>query len=145
MPSRKGRCIMAEYDSITQKGELHYTERARLLLFGLPWTFTKFRVYENDLVISRGFFNLREDDCYMYRITDAGMKRSLLQRLFGLSTVTLYTSDASNGTIEMKNIRHGAEVKDFIMQNAERCRLQRRTVNMQNIGFNGSYDEVQDS
>ncbi|MCR5674299.1 MAG: PH domain-containing protein [Lachnospiraceae bacterium] len=128
---------MAEnkYGSVTKKGELHYEEPARLLFFGLPWTFRKFLVYDNDLVIRAGFFNLKEDDCYMYRITDVRLNRSLMQRIFGLSTITLYTSDSSDHTIDMKNIRRGVEIKDFIVENAERCRMMRRTVNMQNIGY----------
>jgi hypothetical protein len=38
------------------KGELRYSERSRWLLFGLPWTFTKYEIRENDFTIIKGFF-----------------------------------------------------------------------------------------
>ena len=71
----------------------------------------------------------------MYKISDVCLTRSLIQRIFGLSTIVLYTSDASDHTLPLKNIKHGHEIKDFIVENSERCRLMRRTVNMQNIGY----------
>ena len=117
-----------------------YTEPARWLFLGLPWTFKKFLIYDNDLVIRSGFLNQKEDDCYMYRITDVRLTRSFMQRIFGLSTIALYTSDASDGIILMKNIRKGHEIKDFILENSERCRLMRRTVNMQDISYGGGHD-----
>lgn len=125
----------AELNSIGAKGELKFTEPTRLLFFGIPWPFTKFKIYEGDLVILTGILNLKENDCYMYRITDVELSRSLFQRIFGLSTVLLYTSDVTNRSIVMKNIKHGSEIKDFILQASEKCRLKRKTVNMQNIGF----------
>ncbi|MCR5100005.1 MAG: PH domain-containing protein [Butyrivibrio sp.] len=119
------------------KGKLEYKETGRLLFFGIPWPFTKYELYENELVIISGFLNIKENDCFMYRISDVELSRSLFQRIFGLSTVLCYTSDVTDHTITMKNIKHGREIKDFINQNAERCRLRRRTVSMQNIGFEG--------
>ncbi|MCR4763915.1 MAG: PH domain-containing protein [Lachnospiraceae bacterium] len=131
---------MADYESVTQKGELHFKEPARLLFFGLPWTFRTYFIYDNDLVIRAGLLNQKEDDCYMYRITDVRLNRTFSQRIFGLSSITLYTSDVSDSTIVLKNIRKGHEIKDFILENAERCRLMRRTVNMQNIGYENAHD-----
>lgn len=122
------------------KGDLEYKEPGRLLLFGIPWPFTKYELYENELVIVSGFLNIKENDCFMYRISDVELTRSFLQRIFGLSTVICYTSDVTDKTITMKNIKHGREIKDFINQNAERCRLRRRTVSMQNIGFDDNSD-----
>ncbi len=117
------------------KGELKYKERSRWLLFGLPWTFTKYEIRENDFTIVKGFFTVRENDCYMYKISDVEITRSFMQRLAGLSTIILYTSDVTDRTIVMKNIKHGKEIKDFILQASEAARIRRRTVSMQNIGF----------
>lgn len=122
-------------ESIVGKGSLRYKESGRLLFFGIPWPFTKYELYDNDFVIVSGFLNIKENDCYMYRITDVEMTRSLLQRIFGLSTILLYTSDVTDHKIVMKNIKHGREIKDFILQASEINRIRRRTVNTQNIGF----------
>ncbi len=125
-------------ESTEAKGQLKYSERSRWLLFALPWTFTKYEIRENDFTIIKGFFNVTENDCYMYKISDVEIKSSFLQRLGGLSTIVLYTSDVTDRTIIMKNIKHGREIKDFILQASESARLRRRTVSMQNIGYGAS-------
>ncbi|MCH4192440.1 MAG: PH domain-containing protein [Butyrivibrio sp.] len=121
--------------NVLAKGDLIYKETTRLLFFGIPWPFTHFRIYEADLVIVTGLLNIKENDCYMYRISDVELSKNLLQRIFHLSTVTCFTSDVTDRTIVMKNIRHGSEIKDFILQASEKCRMRRRTVNTQDIGF----------
>lgn len=126
--------------SLTAKGDLQYKEYGRLILFGIPWPFKRYEVYDNELTIVSGFLSIKEDDCFMYKITDVELSRSLFQRMAGLSTITLFTSDVTDKTIIMKNIKHGREIKDFINQESERARLRRRTVNMQNIGFNDDVD-----
>jgi uncharacterized membrane protein YdbT with pleckstrin-like domain len=139
-----------QYSASTEaKGKLEYTERSRWLFLGLPWTFTKYEIRENVMTIFKGFFTVRENDCYMYKISDVEITSTLPQRIVGLSTIILYTSDVTDRTIVMKNIKHGREIKDFILQASESARLRRRTVSMQNIGFGANdihdvdeFDEV---
>ncbi len=132
-------------ESKLSKGELRYSERGRWLLFGLPWTFTKYEIRDNDFTIIKGFFTVRENDCYMYKISDVEITRTLWQRMAGLSTITLFTSDVTDRTITMKNIKHGKEIKDFILQASESARLRRKTVSMQNIGFGaGDIHDIDD-
>lgn len=129
-------------NSLAAKGELCYEEKKRLLFLGLPWTFTKYELRENVLTIMKGFFTVTEDDCYMYKISDVEITRTLLQRMAGLSTITLFTSDVTDKTIQLVNIKHGREIKDFLLNASESARLRRRTVNMQNIGFGA--DDIHD-
>ncbi len=124
--------------SMEAKGDICYNEKKRLLFFGLPWTFTRYELRENVLTTMTGFFTVHENDCYMYKISDVEITRSLPQRIFGLSTITLFTSDVTDRTIIMKNIKHGREIKDFLLEASESARLRRRTVSMQNIGFGAS-------
>ena len=70
----------------------------------------------------------------MYRISDVQLNRSFFQRIFGLGTITCYTSDVTNKTLVVKNIRHAQKIKDFIYKASEECKLRRRTINMQNVG-----------
>lgn len=122
-------------ESMSTKGEIRYKETQRLLFFGLPWTFTKYELRDNDLTIIKGFLTVRENDCYMYKVSDVEITRTLMQRIFGLSTITCFTSDVTDKTIVMKNIKHGREIKDFLLHASEAARLRRKTVSMQNIGF----------
>lgn len=129
-------------ESMNSKGDVRYKERKRLLFFGLPWTFTRYELRENDLTIVNGFFTVKENDCYMYKVIDVEITRSLMQRIFGLSTIICFTSDVTDKTITMKNIKHGREIKDFLLHASEAARLRRKTVSMQNIGF--SADDLHD-
>ena len=54
-------------------------------LFGLPWSFTRYRLDEERLYIVTGFFNNTEDEIRLYRITDITLKRSFGQKLLGQS------------------------------------------------------------
>ncbi len=121
--------------SLQAKGDLQYKEYGRLLFFGIPWPFKHFEIYNNVITISSGFLNLKEDDCFMYKISDVELTRSLFQRMVGLSTIKCFTSDVTDKTIIMKNIKHGREIKDFIYQESEKARIRRRTVNMQDITY----------
>lgn len=123
-----------ERKSMSGQGKLVYKEKKRWGFLGLPFTFTTYLLYENDIQIKTGLFSSMENDCYMYRVIDVQLRISFLQRLFGLGTVICATSDATNRTIVLKNIRHAREIKDFIYRASEEAKLRRRTVNMQNIG-----------
>lgn len=115
------------------KEEVKFTERKRWLFFGLPFTFTVYNVGEDLLTIDTGFFKKEENDCYMYKITDAKLTCTLFQRLFKLGTITCYTGDTTDKVIEIKNIKNSMELKDYIIKASEAARIRRRTVNMQNI------------
>lgn len=132
-------------ESMSTKGEIRYRETQRLLFFGLPWTFTKYELRDNDLTIIKGFLTVRENDCYMYKVSDVEITRTLMQRIFGLSTITCFTSDVTDKTIVMKNIKHGREIKDFLLHASEAARIRRKTVSMQNIGFDSDdMDDIDD-
>ena len=129
----------AERRALSEQGKLVYKEKKRWGFLGLPFTFTTYLLYENDIQIKSGFLSSTENDCYMYRVIDVQLKIGFWQRLFGLGTVICVTSDATNKTITLKNIRHAKEIKDFIYRASEEAKLRRRTVNMQNIG---AYEDI---
>lgn len=113
--------------------EVKYTERKRWLFLGLPWTFTVYNLGDDLLTIDSGFFKTEENDCYMYKVTDAKLTRTLFERLFKLGTITCYTGDTTDKIIEIKHIKNSTEIKDYIIKASEAARIRRRTVNMQDI------------
>lgn len=117
--------------------EMKYNVRKRWVFFGLPFTFTVYHIGEDLLTIDTGFFKLEQNDCYMYKITDAKLSRTLMERVFGLGTVTCYTGDTTDKVIEIKHIKDSEVIKDYIIKASEAARIRRRTVNMQNITADG--------
>ena len=120
-------------DEATQEGELGYRERKRWLFLGLPWTFTVYTVKENVLTRREGFLSIKENDCYMYKIQDVQMNRSLFERILGLGTIICYTGDTTDPKLVLRHIRHAPEIKDFILEYSEKARLKRRTVSTLSI------------
>lgn len=125
---------MAKEKVVTEEDEIVYTERRRLLFFGLPWTFTKYTITADMLTVDSGLLKTEENDCYMYKIQDVKLTTTLLERIFGLSTIVCYTGDVTNPQLSLIHIRHAKEIKNYLLKASETARLKRRTINTQNIG-----------
>lgn len=108
--------------------EVIFTERKRLLFFGLPWTFTKYTVTPGLITTNRGLLNSVEDDCYMYKVQDVKLTTSLIERLFGLSTLICYTGDVTDAELRFEHIKHAKEIKSYLLKASEAARLRRRTL-----------------
>ena len=114
--------------------EYTYVLRKRWGFFGLPFTFTVYRLKEDMVNVKSGFFRVEENDCYMYKVQDVKLTRGLFQRMFGLGNVICYTGDTTTPQILLKNIKDSEEVKEYLLKTSEEARMKRRTMNMLNIG-----------
>lgn len=113
---------------------MSYKERKRIMFFGLPWTFTTYEVGDEVLTMKQGFLSRKENDCYMYKIQDVVLVRSLGERMFGIGTVVCHTGDVTHPVLELTHIKHAREVKDYILMQSEVERRRRRTMNTLDIG-----------
>ncbi len=101
--------------------------------FGLPWTFTKYTVQSDKMLIETGILSKNEDQVRLYRITDIKLTRSLRQRLFNLGTIYCYSSDRSMGDFELKNIRPCREVMEMLSEAIEKARKENRVFSRESI------------
>lgn len=104
-----------------------YVEKKRTKFLGLPLYFTKYSIGEEKINIRRGFLTTTEDDAYMYKVQDVRLTRSFMERIFRLGTIICYTGDTTDPTLELKHIRHSAEIKEYLIRASEEARLRRRT------------------
>ncbi len=107
------------------KGDMYlWKDRKRFL--GMPLSFTRYALSEDRLFLSVGFFNVRDEEILLYRVRDMSVKRSLWQRIFGLGTVTVRSSDKSTPEVFLKNIKRPLDVKELLHKNVEEAKLARR-------------------
>ncbi len=119
-------------------------EDRKRTLFGLPWSFTKYRLTEDRLYVSTGLLNTREDEVRLYRILDLQLTRSLGQKMFGLGTIRVHSSDKSLGDFELKNIKDSREVKEMLSDQVEDERVRKRVVNREFMAHDDFDDDDDD-
>ena len=117
-----------------------WSDCKRVVFFGLPLSFTKYRLTTNRLFVNTGFLTQR-DEVRLYRITDVSLSRTLMQRVFGLSTIHCNSSDKTLGNFDIINIKDGEEVKEILSQSVERERIARRVSTRENMIDVSDYDD----
>ena len=101
-----------------------WTDKKRIL--GIPMTFTRYALSEDRLFLQTGALNIKDDETLLYRVRDISMTRSLWQRLFGVGTITIASTDKSSPEIILKNIKHPDDVKEMIHECVEQVKIKRR-------------------
>lgn len=104
--------------------EFLWTDRRRR--FGLPLSFTKYRLGENILIQEMGILNLREEDVQLYRIMDIETNKPFVQRIFGCGTVIVHSSDKTAPVLELKSIKNPDVVKALLYEKVEEAKTARR-------------------
>ena len=109
-----------------EKNKVAYLWRDRKRYLGMPLSFTRYMLSEDRLFLSRGFLSIQDDELLLYRIRDISTSRNLFQRLLGVGTVTVLSSDKTNPTLVLKNIRNPVAVKELLHGQVEEMKLRRQ-------------------
>ena len=107
------------------RGE-QYIWRDRKRFLGMPLSFTRYALSEDRLFLSVGLLSIKDDEVLLYRVRDISSSRSLWQRLFGVGTVTVVSSDKSMPMLVLKNIKRPMAVKELIHNQVEEMKIRRR-------------------
>ena len=105
---------------------IEYLWKDKKRYFGMPISFTRYALSEDRLFLSVGFLNIKDDEILLYRVRDIDTQRSLWQRLFGVGTVTVVSSDKTMPTLVMKNVKDPVFVKELIHKQVEEMKIKRR-------------------
>ena len=104
-----------------KKRELKWYDRKRWFC-GLPFTFTKYGLSEDRFFVETGLFSLKHSEVRLYRILDLTLTRSLVQRIFGLGTIHVNSSDKDLKQFDIVNIKKSWDVKEVLSQAVEQER-----------------------
>lgn len=105
---------------------MEYIWKDRKRFMGMPLSFTRYALSEDRLFLSSGFFSIRDEEVLLYRVRDINTTRNLWQRIFGVGTVTVVSSDKTMPTLVLKNIKKPLDVKESLHTQVEEMKLKRR-------------------
>ena len=126
------------------KGDI-YIWKDRKHFLGMPLSFTRYALSEDRLFLSVGFFSIRDEEILLYRVRDISSKRTLWQRIFGVGTVCIRSSDKSTPEVFLKNIKKPLLFKELLHKNVEEAKMNRRLrISEMNADFNNDDDDLDD-
>ena len=105
-------------------GNTIWFDRKRTL-FGLPWSFTRYILTDEKLLIVKGLIKQTEEEVRLYRILDLTLSRSLIERIDRVGTIHCCSSDKTASEFDIKRIRNPREVKEKLSQQVEKQRIAR--------------------
>ncbi len=95
-------------------------------IFGLPLSFTKYKLTEEKLLIETGFLTINQEEIRLYRIMDISLKRRLIQRIFGVGTIHCCSADKTAPEFEIKDVKNAEDVKELLSKKVEEERERKR-------------------
>ena len=119
---------------------IQYLWKDRKRFLGMPLSFTRYRLSDDRLFCEKGFFNIKADEVLLYRVRDLQLNMSLGQRIFGVGTICVVSSDKSVPHLDLKNVKHPREVKELIHKNVEDAKDKRRMRTTEIMGDAASGD-----
>lgn len=111
---------------MARKQKVTYIWKDRRRRMGMPLSFTRYALSEDRLFLSVGLLSVKDDDLLLYRVRDISCKRSLWQRIFGMGSITITSSDKTHSTLVLKNIKEPLAVKELLHNQVEEMKMRRR-------------------
>ena len=118
---------------------LLWTDKKRYM--GMPISFTRYSLSDDRLFVSTGFLTIKDEEILLYRIKDLNTKRTLWQRLFGVGTITVASSDKSMPILDITNVRDPRTVKELIHKHVE---IAKRKHRVRHSEISGDFDPDDD-
>ena len=127
--SRISLAKIEKYDgrgTVAMKETMEILWRDRKRILGMPITFTRYSMSKDRLFLETGLLNTAMEEVILYRVRDISLRISLGQKLFGVGSILVQSSDKSIPKLELKNIKNPREVKELIHRQVEEMKLERR-------------------
>lgn len=94
--------------------------------WGMPITFTHYRIENSRLYLKRGLLSTTEDELLLYRILDITVRQSLGDKLLNVGTVTVHSADVSHEKLELQNVKNPLKLRTLLSELVEQERVKAR-------------------
>jgi uncharacterized membrane protein YdbT with pleckstrin-like domain len=94
------------------------------------WLFLKshsYRLTTERLLTTEGIFSKCTDTLELYRVKDIRMTQSVFERMVGMESVELLSSDLDTPELVLDFVPSSLKLQDKIREQVEACRVQKRT------------------
>ena len=129
------------YQNTEENNGIVWEDRKRTI-FGLPLSFTKYRLGAEKLYVKTGFFRSKEEEVRLYRILDMTLNRSFGEKIFGLGTIKCDSADKSTPKFEIKRIKASNKVKELLSDMVENQRDKKRVGSREFMADLGDSDTI---
>ena len=118
---------------------LIWEDRKHFMWF--PWSFTKYYIENERLMIEAGLLKTTLDETLLYRIADVTMVQTLTGKIFGTGDLIVKTKVDSNPEIVLKNISEPKKVRSLLSELVEDSRQRKNVVGREFYGEHSYADE----
>ena len=101
------------------------------VIIGIKVLGTRYRVTTQRLFVEKGILTKTVDQLELIRVDDVRMFQGILDRIFGLGTVIVLTTDATHHEVKMVGIGEPVRVSEAIRQNMRA--LRRKSLFVENL------------
>jgi hypothetical protein len=100
--------------------------------FALPlWLKTlRYRITNYRIDFEHGVLTKRIDTMELWHVDDLGFRQSLLQRLLGVGTISVFSKDESTPDLEMRGLPHPRQLFESLKQRVIAVKRQRGVIKM---------------
>ena len=102
-------------------------------------------IYYDRLFRTTGLLNLNYEEILLYRVRDLELSRSFGQRIFGVGTIKVCSSDKTHPEMYIINVKEPAAVKELLHEQVEAMKIRRRVRFGEIASFNDDIDDVLDN
>lgn len=118
---------------------LIWEDRKHFMWFS--WSFTKYYIENERLMIEAGLLKTTLDETLLYRIVDVTMVQTLTGKIFGTGDLIVKTKVDSNPEIVLKNISEPKKVRSLLSELVEDSRQRKNVVGREFYGEHSYADE----
>jgi len=91
------------------------------------WLTTRYKLTTERLLVTGGLLTQSLEEVELIRVKDVQLERGVLQRIFSLGTITIFTADQTAPVLQLNNVPQADRVREAI-RNAVRDERQKQGV-----------------